>query len=251
MSRRRPHNPPTAAPAMDSAESAPDPAQLAAELAVTQAEQMGADVSSRYAQLGARWLSDPTPSRLDSDLIERLARQGFRRDRLAEIRVHRGSRAQAAADALQARAFAVGEADIYFGTGQFDPSSAEGRAVIAHEVAHVAPPDFAIGLGGAGPGGAGAPVLNERKRHGTLADEDSSDGEATERTARAAEARVFAEESSGPPAELAVAADADGAATGASGRSRAARIEPHVLEGKVMALLARMQRTDAERSGHG
>ena len=133
-------------PAADPSVEALDPAQLGPQLAMTRPQQMGADVADRYAAMGARWLADPMPSRLDNDLIERLAGQGFRRDRLADIRVHRGSRAQAAADALDARAFAVGDADVFFAPGQYDPSTPEGRAVIAHEVAHLVHFDHSPGF---------------------------------------------------------------------------------------------------------
>jgi hypothetical protein len=197
---------------------------------------MGAEVTDRYAQIGARWLADPLPSRLDNDLIERLAAQGFRKDRLADVRIHRGSRAQAAADALDARAFAVGDADLFFAPGQYDPSTPEGRAVIAHEVAHVAPPSHTPASG------ASMPILNERRRQ-----EDPSDGEAAERVAREAEARVFAQESQGAAPELAPAPLA--AASVRPPQSQRARIDPQVLEDKVMAILERAQRTDGERSG--
>ncbi len=236
MATRR--NTPTPQPQLDRSEDAPEPGQLGAQLATTRAAQVGQDMAERYAAIGARWLADPLPTRLDSALIDRLAAQGFRRDRLAEIRVHRGSRAQAAADALDARAFAVGDADVFFAPGQYDPSTTEGRAVIAHEVAHVAPPTHARGL----PGAAAMPVLNERGRN-----DDSSDGEAAERVARDAEARVFAQESQGAAPAL---ASSPAAAAAAQVPAKRAPIDPHVLEDKVLALLERMQRTEGERSGH-
>jgi hypothetical protein len=54
---------------------------------------------------------------------------------LASVRVHTGSASAASADALNARAYAVGQ-DIHFGAGAYDPSSRTGRHLIAHEVAH-------------------------------------------------------------------------------------------------------------------
>ena len=215
----------------------PEPGALGMELAATRALQIGTDLADRYAAIGASWLADPLPTRLDNALIERLAAQGFRRDRLAQVRVHRGSRAQAAADALDARAFAVGDADIFFAPGQYDPTTTQGRAVIAHEVAHVAPPSA--------PGAAGAaamPVLNERSRRG-----DGSDGESEERVARDAEALVFAKESRGAAPELAASPSAVSAQQQRT-PSRAG-MDPHVLEDKVMAILERLQRTEGERSG--
>jgi hypothetical protein len=55
----------------------------------------------------------------------------------AKIRIHTDERAAAAAAALKARAFTIGN-DIYFGAGCYDPTSDAGIELIAHEVAHVA-----------------------------------------------------------------------------------------------------------------
>ncbi len=54
---------------------------------------------------------------------------------LSGVRIHTGAESQAAAAAVGAKAYAVGE-DIHFGAGQFDPSSRDGQHLIAHEVAH-------------------------------------------------------------------------------------------------------------------
>jgi hypothetical protein len=52
------------------------------------------------------------------------------------VRIHDDGRAAATAADLDAAAFTVGH-DIVFGDGRFDPSSAEGRRLLAHELAHV------------------------------------------------------------------------------------------------------------------
>jgi hypothetical protein len=52
------------------------------------------------------------------------------------VRVHVGPAAALAARAVGAEAFVTGR-DIYFNEGRFDPSSPEGLALIAHELAHV------------------------------------------------------------------------------------------------------------------
>jgi hypothetical protein len=52
------------------------------------------------------------------------------------VRVHTGPTAESAARAHGARAFTVGH-DIVFGRGAYDPASAAGRQVLAHELAHV------------------------------------------------------------------------------------------------------------------
>lgn len=53
------------------------------------------------------------------------------------IRVHTGAHAAVAADVLHARAFTTGR-DIVFGAHEFAPETRAGRALIAHEVAHIA-----------------------------------------------------------------------------------------------------------------
>lgn len=52
------------------------------------------------------------------------------------VRVHTGSRADAAARSIQARAFTLGR-DVVFGAGQYAADSNAGRHLIAHELAHV------------------------------------------------------------------------------------------------------------------
>ena len=52
------------------------------------------------------------------------------------VRIHDDGRAAATAADLDAAAFTVGH-DVVFGGGRFDPSSAEGRRLLAHELAHV------------------------------------------------------------------------------------------------------------------
>jgi Domain of unknown function (DUF4157) len=53
------------------------------------------------------------------------------------VRVHSGHEAGAAARSVDADAFTVGS-DVVFGEGKFAPDVAEGRALIAHELTHVA-----------------------------------------------------------------------------------------------------------------
>ncbi len=53
----------------------------------------------------------------------------------AAVRVHADARAAAAADALQAHAYTVGQ-HIVFGAGRYQPETRAGRALLAHELAH-------------------------------------------------------------------------------------------------------------------
>jgi len=55
--------------------------------------------------------------------------------RLDGVRVHTGAEADAAARAIGARAFAVGD-DVFFRDGAYDPQQRNGQQLIAHEVAH-------------------------------------------------------------------------------------------------------------------
>jgi Domain of unknown function (DUF4157) len=54
---------------------------------------------------------------------------------LDDVRIHTGEGAAAMARAVSARAFTVGN-DIYFGRGEYQPGTAAGNELIAHEVAH-------------------------------------------------------------------------------------------------------------------
>ncbi len=54
---------------------------------------------------------------------------------LSSVRIHDGQASASSASAVGARAYTLGN-DIHFGAGQYDPSSASGEHLIAHEVAH-------------------------------------------------------------------------------------------------------------------
>jgi hypothetical protein len=53
-----------------------------------------------------------------------------------DVRVHTDALADALARSVQARAFTTG-ADVFFGAGEYQPASAQGRGLLAHELAHV------------------------------------------------------------------------------------------------------------------
>jgi hypothetical protein len=52
------------------------------------------------------------------------------------VRIHTGLAAGAAADSVSARAYTVGD-DIVFASGRYQPDTAAGRALLAHELTHV------------------------------------------------------------------------------------------------------------------
>lgn len=53
------------------------------------------------------------------------------------VRIHADARSAESADAVSARAYTVGK-DVVFGRGEFEPESASGRPLLAHELTHVA-----------------------------------------------------------------------------------------------------------------
>lgn len=57
-------------------------------------------------------------------------------DSLRDVRIHTGPQAAAACEAIDARAFTVGN-HVAFNQSEYDPSSPEGQHVLAHELAHV------------------------------------------------------------------------------------------------------------------
>lgn len=73
----------------------------------------------------------------------------FGRD-FGDVRVHADPEAARAAQAVSARAFTVGR-DVVFGAGELAPRSADGRRLLAHELAHVVQQGAASPLPGASP----------------------------------------------------------------------------------------------------
>jgi hypothetical protein len=57
-------------------------------------------------------------------------------DSVGDVRVHHDDHAAALSRAVSARAFTVGS-DIFFGAGEYQPSAAQGRELLTHELAHV------------------------------------------------------------------------------------------------------------------
>lgn len=66
----------------------------------------------------------------------------FGRD-LSDVRVHAGGSAAQAARQINARAYTLGQS-IAFASGEYAPSSHEGRRLIAHELAHVVQQDPSV-----------------------------------------------------------------------------------------------------------
>jgi len=73
----------------------------------------------------------PLPPIVRADMENRFGRD------FSSVRIHTGSDAAAAAHALHAHAFTLGD-HIAFGEGAFQPEGMEGRKLLAHELTHVA-----------------------------------------------------------------------------------------------------------------
>jgi hypothetical protein len=76
-----------------------------------------------------------TPGRPLEPGARRSMEARFGRD-FSNVRVHEDARAAATSAAIDAAAFTVGE-DVVFAPGRYDPSSDEGRRLLAHELTHV------------------------------------------------------------------------------------------------------------------
>lgn len=177
------------------------------------ATAMADAITRRHLDMGRQLLADERSFTLDSRLRDRVSR--FIGRDPGDVRVHTGARAQAAADALGARAFALGQQDIYFGAGQFAPDSAEGLGVLVHELTHAT--ENAVGA---------------------AFTTGSSQAAYSQAEGRAEEAQARAE-------DAARAGNADGAARSAA----APKIELDKLEAAVIKLIERESRFSADRMG--
>ncbi len=90
-------------------------------------------ILDRYLSHGRQLLSDDMPERLDPRMVSRL--EPMLGD-VSDVRVHKGKVASEAARAMDARAFAIGDQDIFVDDAHYQPGSRKGGALLAHEVAH-------------------------------------------------------------------------------------------------------------------
>jgi outer membrane protein OmpA-like peptidoglycan-associated protein len=106
------------------------------------------------AQVGSmRGGGQPLPGAVRSFFEQRLS-QDF-----GAVRVHTGRSASETTEALNARAYTVGN-DIAFAPGQYSPATSEGRQLLAHELTHVVQQGASTGLlqRACKPAGIGTPV---------------------------------------------------------------------------------------------
>lgn len=92
--------------------------------------------SGETPQATTRYLRDTKGkgSPLSKDILHEMnARFGYD---FSGVRIHNDSEAHRVSKELHAQAFTHGQ-DIYFNEGKFDPSTPEGRLLLAHELTHV------------------------------------------------------------------------------------------------------------------
>lgn len=120
--------------------TAPCPA-CSGSAAVLRRSPLGAKsvTASTSPAIGTNGPSAPLPETERRHFEQRLGTD------LSPIRIHTDSTAHRAAGAVGARAFALG-ADLFFGPGAYQPHTAAGRHLLAHEVAHTLQPDAGTGL---------------------------------------------------------------------------------------------------------
>ena len=78
----------------------------------------------------ARGAGHGLPEPLRAEVGERMS------DPLGDVRIHTDSRAAELARSVSARAFTTGT-DVFFGAGEYQPSSRDGKELLAHELTHV------------------------------------------------------------------------------------------------------------------
>jgi hypothetical protein len=90
-------------------------------------------ILQRYGDFGRTLLADSTPAAVDPAIAR--AVRPYLGD-VGDVRVHTGRLATEAAQAMDARAFAIGDRDIFVDATDFAPGTKEGGALLAHEIAH-------------------------------------------------------------------------------------------------------------------
>lgn len=187
---------------------------------------MQEQILSRYLSFGRELLSDSMPNQLDPRVLARL--EPILGD-VSGVRVHSGEMASAAARSMDARAFAIGDGDIFIDQRELDPHSAEGRALLAHEVAHTA--DAATGF-----------ALSGRDQGASTSDREAF--------AEAIEAKVFAmEDDFGTATVDEGQGDVATHAPGGNDIPAEPKVDKTKLAHRVWEILSKQQVRSAERNG--
>lgn len=195
-------------------------AELAARI-----EQPGLQdkILERYQAIGKTLLADNLPGRVDPGIARAL--RPILGD-VSDVRVHTGKVASEAASAMQARAFAIGDKDIFIDRQEFDPSSSEGATLLAHEIAHTR--DAATGF--------------------ALSAKHGGTSSAREEFAKEVEfrfAREWNDDGENPLAEE----DDTSAGLGADGTRKEPSVDKQLLAEKIMQIIEKQERVHSERHG--
>ena len=182
-------------------------------------------ILERYQAVGRTLLSDTLPGRVDPR-IARALRPHL--GDVSDVRVHTGKVASEAASAMQARAFAIGDKDIFIDRQQFDPSTTEGGKLLAHEIAHTR--DAATGF--------------------ALSATHGSSSSAREQFAHEIEFKFAREiEEKG---DSVVADEGDtSAGTSPDGMRKEPEVDKRKLAEKILQILQKQSTTHGERHGRG
>lgn len=193
-------------------------------------EELDESIRKRYARAGVALISDDVPKSMDPSL--RSDMESVTGVDLSDVRIHTDERAVQMAESLGARAFAAGPRDVFFAKGEYDPGSTTGKALLAHELTHVA--EGRAGL-------AARPRKPER--------------EDLEIRARRSEELVIAREQHSPspketemlePAEVEHPPQSE---PGQPTRPRATRIDKADLEDRIWNEIERETRRERDRTG--
>lgn len=208
--------------ALAESEELPDDAEL--DSLVERIEEPGLQdrILERYLSHGKRLLSDDLPTRLDPRIAKRL--EPLLGD-VGDVRVHTGKVATAAAQAMDARAFAIGDGDVFVDASEFRPDSIEGGALLAHEVAHTR--DAATGF-----------ALSSRRG-------SSSDREAFAEAIELEYAREEALDSAPVPTD----ADRQPYTSTAANRAPEPKFDKVLLTERIYQILKSRERRSSEREG--
>lgn len=197
---------------------------LASEPEQDHGEDLGAHLERRYLTQGRDLLSDALPSQLDPRVVKRL--EPILGD-VGHVRVHTGAAATAAARAMDARAFAVGDSDIYIDERQYNPGTEGGGALLAHEVAHTM--DAATGFAMSSDRGQGE--------------------EGAEAFAREVE-MSFAQEDAVPATVPETIEPPRQTGTATTVNQGDPQVDMWALEERVMEMMEKAERDERDRTGH-
>lgn len=110
----------------DAPEAAAPSSPAAAPLIGEAGGELDAGTSGAISRSRGRALDAPVRSAMESAFGTSFA----------SVRIHDGPEAAALSSSISAHAFTTGK-DIFFGSGQYNPATAQGQHVLAHELAHV------------------------------------------------------------------------------------------------------------------